>query len=126
MSGGDPDPAQQLDRFAEAGNCSDDRAPVDRPNSDETTNCCLSSAELNVGIHSAPADIIAPAIQHGKEPFWARLQLFSRQTLNAGKHAANQPARLAQLDDGNDRATVVQGDEGCSSRSAGASRHSIG
>ena len=26
-----PDPARQLDRFAEAGNCSDDSAPVDRP-----------------------------------------------------------------------------------------------
>ena len=29
---GAPDPARQLDRFAKAGNCSDDRAPVDRPN----------------------------------------------------------------------------------------------
>ena len=36
----------------------------------------------------------------------------ARLTLNAGKHAANQPARLAQLDDGNDRAILVQGDEG--------------
>ena len=31
VSGGAPAPARQLDRFAEAGNCSDDRAPVDRP-----------------------------------------------------------------------------------------------
>ena len=28
------------------------------------------------------------------------------------EHAANQPARLAQLDDGYDRAILVQGDEG--------------
>src|SRR5262249_30189297 len=31
--------------------------------------------------------------------------------LNAGKHTANQPARLAQLDDGNDRA-IVEGHQG--------------
>src|SRR6202022_991268 len=35
-----------------------------------------------------------------------------RLTLNAGKHPGNQPARLAHLDDGNDRAILVQGDEG--------------
>jgi len=51
-------------------------------------------------------------MQHGKQPFRARLQLLARLTLNAGKHTANQPAGLAQLDDGNDRAIVVQGDEG--------------
>src|SRR6516162_4431472 len=56
--------------------------------------------------------LIAPTMQHRKQPFGARLQLLARLTLNAGKHTANQPARLAQLDDGNDRAIVVQGDEG--------------
>ena len=35
-----------------------------------------------------------------------------RLTLNAGKHPGNQPARLAQFDDGNDCAILVQGDEG--------------
>src|SRR5438477_193343 len=35
-----------------------------------------------------------------------------RLTFNAGKHAGNQPARLAQLNDGNDRAILVQSDEG--------------
>src|SRR6516165_8286209 len=55
---------------------------------------------------------VAPAVQQRKQPFWARLQLLARLTLNAGKHTANQPARLAHLDDGNDRAIVVQGDEG--------------
>jgi hypothetical protein len=49
---------------------------------------------------------------HGKQTFWAGLQLLARLTLNAGKHTANQPARLAHLDDGNDRAILVQGDEG--------------
>src|SRR5437763_2464599 len=56
--------------------------------------------------------LIAPAMQQGKQPFWARLQLLARLTLNAGKHAGNQPARLAHLDHGNDRAILVQGDEG--------------
>jgi hypothetical protein len=42
----------------------------------------------------------------------ASRQLLARLTLNAGKHTANQPARLAQFDEGNDRAIVVQGDEG--------------
>src|SRR6516164_856513 len=51
-------------------------------------------------------------VQYGKQPLWARLQLFARLTLNAGEDAANQPARLAHLDHGNDRAILVQGDEG--------------
>jgi len=55
---------------------------------------------------------VAPAVQQRKEPFWARLQLLARLTLNAGKHTGNQPARLVHLDDGNDRAIVVQDDEG--------------
>ena len=53
--------------------------------------------------------LVAPAMQHSKQPFWARLQLLARMTLNAGKDTANQPARLAHLDDGNDRAILVQG-----------------
>src|SRR5207253_8952990 len=56
--------------------------------------------------------LIPPAMQQPKQPFWARLQLLARLTLNPGKHAGNEPARLAQLDDGNDRAILVQGDEG--------------
>jgi hypothetical protein len=56
--------------------------------------------------------LIPPAMQHGKQPFWARLQLLARLTLNTRNDAANQPARLAQLDDGNNRAILVQGDEG--------------
>src|SRR6516165_2250918 len=37
---------------------------------------------------------------------------FARLTLNAGEDAANQPARLAHLDDGNDRAILVQRHQG--------------
>src|SRR5205809_6311011 len=44
--------------------------------------------------------------------FWARLQLLARLTLNTRNNAADQPARLAHLDDGNDRAILVEGDEG--------------
>src|SRR6516162_2613578 len=51
-------------------------------------------------------------MQQGKQPFGAGLQLFARLTLNAGEDAANQPARLAHLDDGNQGAILVQGDEG--------------
>src|SRR6516225_12056930 len=59
-------------------------------------------------------------MQQGKQPLWVRLQLLARLTLNAGKDAANQPARLAHLDDGNDRAIFGPGRRGtCSSRSAG-------
>src|SRR5207248_4770163 len=59
-----------------------------------------------------PDRFILPAMQQAKQPFWARLQLLARLTLNPGKHAGNQPARLAHLDDGYDRAILVQGDEG--------------
>src|SRR6201997_4155993 len=51
-------------------------------------------------------------MQEGKQPLWAGVELFARLTLNAGEDAANQPARLAHLDDGNDRAILVQGNEG--------------
>src|SRR5438105_13876071 len=51
-------------------------------------------------------------MQHGKQLFWARLQLLARLTLNTRNDTADQPARLAHLDDGNDRAILVQGDEG--------------
>jgi hypothetical protein len=51
-------------------------------------------------------------VQHGEQPFWVRLQLLLRPTLNTWNYAADKPARLAQLDDGNDRAILVQGDEG--------------
>src|SRR6516225_3189675 len=51
-------------------------------------------------------------MQEGKQPLRARLQLLAWLTLNAGEDAANQPSRLAQLDDGNDRAILVQGNEG--------------
>ena len=61
---------------------------------------------------AGPDRLIPPAMQQRKQPFWARLQLLARLTLNAGKHTADQPARLAPLDHGNDRAILVQGDEG--------------
>src|SRR5436309_10220016 len=56
--------------------------------------------------------LVAPAMQQAKQPFWTRLQLLARLALNAGKHTGNQPTRLAHLDDGNDRAILVQGDGG--------------
>src|SRR2546423_14436289 len=63
-------------------------------------------------LFTGPNRLIAPAMQQGKQPFWARLQLLARLALNAGKHTGNQPTRLAHLDDGNDCAILVQGDEG--------------
>jgi hypothetical protein len=56
--------------------------------------------------------LIPSAIQHGKQPFRARLQLLTRLPLNTRNDTANKPARLAQFDDGHDRAILVQGDEG--------------
>src|SRR5499427_9348044 len=69
--------------------------------------------QRNPGDRAAGPDrLIPPAMQQSKQPFWVRRQLFARLTLNAGKHAGNQPARVAQLDHGNDRAILVQADEG--------------
>jgi hypothetical protein len=44
-------------------------------------------------LFTGPDCLIAPAMQQPKEPFVTRLQLLARLTLNAGKHAANQPTR---------------------------------
>jgi hypothetical protein len=40
-----------------------------------------------------PDRLILPAMQQGKQPFWVRLELLARLTLNPGKLAGNQPAR---------------------------------
>src|ERR1700730_8526701 len=56
--------------------------------------------------------LISPAMQQAKQPFGTRLQFLARLTLNAGKYTGDQPARLAHLDDRNDCAILVQGDEG--------------
>src|SRR6266436_772567 len=56
--------------------------------------------------------LVVPAMQQAKQPFCTRLQLLARLALNAGKHTGNQPTRLAHLDDGNNCAILVQGDEG--------------
>src|SRR6202049_1215797 len=61
---------------------------------------------------ASPDRLVAPAMQQAKQPFCTRLQLLARLALNAGKNTGNQPARLAHLDDGNDCAILVQGDEG--------------
>src|SRR6201987_5126008 len=53
--------------------------------------------------------LVTPAMQQDKQPFCARLPLLAWLALNAGKHTGNQPTRLAHLDDGNDRAILVQG-----------------
>src|ERR1700731_102402 len=56
--------------------------------------------------------LILPAMQQAKQPFWVRLLLLAWLTLNVGKDAGNQTARLAHLDDGNDRPILIQGDAG--------------
>ena len=61
---------------------------------------------------TGPNCLIAPTMQYAKQPLCTRLQLLARLALNASKHTGNQPARLAHLDVGNDRAILVQGDEG--------------
>src|SRR6202140_5796510 len=63
-------------------------------------------------LFAGPGRLIAPAMQQAKQPFGIWLQLLARLTLNAGEHPGNQPTRLATLDHGNDRAILVQGDEG--------------
>src|ERR1700757_3756556 len=37
--------------------------------------------------------LILPAMQQTKQPFWARLELLARLTLNPGKHAGNELRR---------------------------------
>jgi hypothetical protein len=54
-----------------------------------------------------PDRLLLPAMQQTKQPLWAWLQLLAWLTLNPGKHAGNEPARLAHLDDGYDRAILV-------------------
>src|SRR5258705_1099069 len=61
---------------------------------------------------AGPDRLIPPAVQHRKQPFRARVQLLARLTLNTRHDAANQPARLAQLEDSNDLAILVSGDDG--------------
>jgi hypothetical protein len=41
-------------------------------------------------IAASPDCLIAPAMQHGKQPFWARLELLTRLAFDAGKNTANR------------------------------------
>src|SRR5258708_37705636 len=61
---------------------------------------------------AGPDRLIPPAMQQGKQLFWAPLQLLAWLTLNPRKHAANQPARPAQLDAGHDGPILVQAARG--------------
>src|SRR5438105_1616281 len=54
-----------------------------------------------------PDRLLLPAMQQTKQPLWAWLELLAWLTLNPGKHAGNEPVRLAHLDDGYDRAILV-------------------
>src|SRR5246127_5346413 len=69
--------------------------------------------QRNPGDRAAGPDrLIPPAMQQAKQPFWARLEVLARLTLNARNHAGKQPARQAHLNYGDDRAILVKGDEG--------------
>ena len=65
----------------------------------EGSNPSPSSAESNANLTfrspsyraAGPDRLILPAMQQGKQPFWARLQLLARLTLNPGKHTADKP-----------------------------------
>ena len=39
---------------------------------------------------AGPDCLVAPAMQHSKQPFWARLQLLARLTFNAGMPPTSQ------------------------------------
>ena len=57
--------------------------------------------KCNPGDRAAGPDrLIPPALQQGKQPFWAWFDLLARLTLNPGKHTAYKPAVLLcrQLD----------------------------
>ena len=59
----------------------------------------LTHNATNAGERDAGPDrFIPPAMQHGQQLFWARLQLRARLTFNIRDEAANQPARLAHLE----------------------------
>ena len=53
-----------------------------------------------------------PAHQQPEQFHLAWFELLQRMALKAWDNAGNEPARLAHLDDGNDRAVLVQGSEG--------------
>ena len=72
-----------------------------------------TSCGIRVIVRPGPDRLIRQRCSRPSGPFpGLRLQLLARLTLNAGKHAGNEPARLAELDDRYDRAILVQGDGG--------------
>src|SRR3954464_9745563 len=53
-----------------------------------------------------------PAHQQTEQFHLAWFELLQRMALDPWNHAGDEPARLAHLDDGNDRAVLLQGREG--------------
>ena len=54
----------------------------------------------------------APALQQSKQRLFVRLQLLQRLALDPRDDPGDQPARLAHLDDRNERAILIKGGEG--------------
>src|SRR5215212_6206111 len=55
---------------------------------------------------------VLPAVQKAQQPFWVRLKLLERMAFNAWHHGGHEPAGLAHLDDGDDRAVLYEGTPG--------------
>src|SRR6516164_3114239 len=95
-----------LPRYRETGGMNHMRLDATRLKPTRQPEAVASGFEgkRNPGDRAAGLDrLIPPAMQQSKQSFWVRLQLFARLTFNARNNAANKPARVAQLDYGNDR-----------------------
>src|SRR3954453_22565982 len=56
--------------------------------------------------------LVPPAMQEAEQGVLVRLELLQRVAIEARHDAGDEPARAAQLDDGDQRAVLLEGDEG--------------
>ncbi|HWO07909.1 MAG TPA: hypothetical protein VNN80_00475, partial [Polyangiaceae bacterium] len=56
--------------------------------------------------------LVPPAMQEAERGVLVGLELLERVALEAGHDPGDEPARAAQLDDGDQRAVLLEGDEG--------------
>jgi hypothetical protein len=61
---------------------------------------------------TAPGCLVTPAVQHAQQVRFVRRDLLQRLALDPRDGPGNQPARLTELDDSNQRGGLFEGDEG--------------
>src|SRR4051812_22555858 len=88
-------------------------APRPQPAGEPEAVTTRLEGDCDAGDRAAGLDgLVLPVAQKAQQAFWVRLQLLERMAFNAWHYSGYEPAGLAHLDDGDDRAVLHEGTPG--------------